>query len=449
MNKNFNYEVNWKNFKGFKDTGWIKIKPLTVLIGPNNSGKTSFIAPLLLLSQTINSRDSCSALIVKGCVYDGGNIKELLNNYDLRNDLYFGFRYQKLESPKRTPIKVGQYAPGSIEITFGINNETEREIIVKKQIIRDVLNREYVSFTRNNADKYTIGGMNPEKLLENERIAIENSSPVNFLFTPDSIITNLINQPEKNNKRWSHEFSETLKPLSYSTSQITKILGTLSYIGPIRDSPHRVYEVSNESYNTVGHRGENTPNLIKRYINEIGAELNEWVRKFDFGDSLEFKPLYGNLYSIRFREKNKEKYTSIANAGFGASQLLPLIIQALISTEDSITVAEQPEIHLNPKLQCVLADLFAFMATKNKHIIVETHSEHLLLRLRYLIAKKTISADDVAVYFIEKVNGSSKIKEVKIENDGHINPTNWPSDFFGDTLRESLALATEQFKSNK
>jgi AAA15 family ATPase/GTPase len=46
------YEVRWKNFKGFEDTDWIKIKPITILIGANNSGKTSFLAPILLMNQT-------------------------------------------------------------------------------------------------------------------------------------------------------------------------------------------------------------------------------------------------------------------------------------------------------------------------------------------------------------------------------------------------------------
>ena len=118
-----------------------------------------------------------------------------------------------------------------------------------------------------------------------------------------------------------------------------------------------------------------------------------------------------------------------------------------LSPKESLTIAEQPEIHLNPKLQCVLADLFAFMAKKDQRVIVESHSEHLLLRLRYLVANKTLTSDDIAIYFIEKESGVSTIKEIKIETDGHINPVEWPKGFFEDTLRESLALATEQIKN--
>ena len=155
--------------------------------------------------------------------------------------------------------------------------------------------------------------------------------------------------------------------------------------------------------------------------------------------------MYSNSYSIRFLKKNSNLYTSIANAGFGASQVLPLIVQALVSSKGSITVAEQPEIHLNPKLQCVLADLFVYMANSEQKAIIETHSEHLLLRLRRLIAEGKIKSEKVALYFIDKENGSSTIREINIENDGHIKTNEWPKGFFEDSMYESMALATKQF----
>jgi predicted ATPase len=187
-------------------------------------------------------------------------------------------------------------------------------------------------------------------------------------------------------------------------------------------------------------------NLLKKYFSKQNSDLNKWVKRFGFGNWVEIKYLYGNSYSIRFKEKRNSKiYTSIANSGFGASQILPLIVQALVSPEGSMTIAEQPEIHLNPKLQCELADLFAFMAKRDQKIIIETHSEYLLLRLRKLIADKTISSDDIAIYFIEKKEGYSDIREIKVEPDGHIDSEQWPDDFFEDSLREALSLATHQF----
>lgn len=76
--------------------------------------------------------------------------------------------------------------------------------------------------------------------------------------------------------------------------------------------------------------------------------------------------------------------------GFGACQVFPLIVQAIVSDKESLTICEQPEIHLNPRAQTTLANLVVFMANNDKRVLVETHSEHLLLRLRTLLAEGSI-----------------------------------------------------------
>ena len=91
----------------------------------------------------------------------------------------------------------------------------------------------------------------------------------------------------------------------------------------------------------------------------------------------------------------------ITDVGFGVSQVLPVIIQGFLSKERSITLVEQPEIHLHPKMQADLADLFIDIAinknvkkgSSSKYLIIETHSEYLLKRLRRRISENKISAD--------------------------------------------------------
>ncbi len=454
MDKHLNYyEVRWKNFKGFKDTQWIKIKPITILLGPNNSGKTSFLAPFLLMNQTLTSRDAYSPIISKGQVYDGGSIQELINNYDLSKNISLAMRYHIHETDEELD-EMGSDPPGAFEVTIGVNEE-DGELIVKSESIYDTYYREFFRLFLKKNKKYSMKGAVDLSKMRPEEISAINSitpnSPINFLFSADSFLLNLFKQREegkmKKRKGFSKEFTNLLDILSFNYSRVRQYVGELSYIGPIRENPHRVYEVSNEIYNTVGSKGENMANLLKRHFTKRNKRMDLWIKKFGFGDWLELKKLYGNSYSIRFRENNSELYTSIANAGFGASQLLPLIVQALCSPKGSLTIAEQPEIHLNPRLQCELADLFAFMAKQDQRIIVETHSEHLLLRLRKLIANKTISSEDVAIYFVEKNAHSSIIRSINVEKDGHIRPDQWPKDFFEDSLRESFSLAREQLKN--
>lgn len=89
------------------------------------------------------------------------------------------------------------------------------------------------------------------------------------------------------------------------------------------------------------------------------------------------------------------------------------------------------------------------MANKGQIVIAETHSEHLLLRLRRLIAEGKIQSEDVAIYFVQKEDNNSVIKEIEIQSNGHIKPIDWPKDFFGESLKEALAIASEQSKRRK
>ena len=374
--------------------------------------------------------------------------------YDTKKEIFFGYRYHIHESDEELE-KVGRYSPGAFEILLG-QNQDSGEIELKESSIYDIFKRPFLSLKKS-GDKYKYSGIGSKLFKKIERKTILDSSPTNFLFSPNTILSNLESNEEDENgekikgdtDQFSKGFSQFLSAISYNNSRARRYFGELSFLGPIRENPHRIYEITNETYNTVGSRGENMPNLLKK-IGDNNAELNDWIKRFGFGDRIELKHHYSNTYSIRFRNENEgEYYTSIANAGFGASQVLPLILQSLVSPKKSITVAEQPEIHLNPKIQCVLAELFISMAKKGQTIITETHSEHLLLSLRRLVAKGDIDSEDVAIYFVEKEGKKSKIREIKLQENGHIKPIDWPKDFFAETLKESIALASEQAKRKK
>ena len=141
----------------------------------------------------------------------------------------------------------------------------------------------------------------------------------------------------------------------------------LAYIGPIRDRPLRYYEISNDMPPSVGSHGEHMASLLRRRMPLINAKLNTWVRRFEFGRALKLTNLSdGQLFSLFFIDAVSSRKTNIADSGFGASQVLPLIVQALTASPRSITIAEQPEIHLNPRLQYTLADLFVEMVNNDR-----------------------------------------------------------------------------------
>ncbi len=439
-----NYEVRWKNYKAFRDTGWIEIRPLTILIGPNNAGKTSIISPMLLLSQTMASRDNVTPLVTRGSLSDVGIFKNIIRNRSREREVYLGVRFHTHEY-RRGVKKIGSYPPGSVEVLLKQGRRPE-DIVLKNIVLSDIYSRPYFEWNFENGKYYfkNFAGLNFSKA---ELSAIQESKPVNFLFSPAGALSNYYdakNDAVNVNKRLSQSFSHYVQVLSYSFEEIRDVLSGLTYIGPLRDRMRRHYNVDSEMPVSVGARGEYTAQLIRRRYAEVKDKLNDWLKRFQFGDSLHIENLADDRFSLSFSRKNPKSLTNIADFGFGASQVLPLIVQALAAERGSLTIAEQPEIHLNPKLQSVLAELLVEMANTDHRVVVETHSEHLLLRLRNLIAKNIISTDKVALYFVESDKGDSTIRKIDISPDGHIEPSEWPEGFFEDSLREALDLAVTQ-----
>jgi hypothetical protein len=126
------------------------------------------------------------------------------------------------------------------------------------------------------------------------------------------------------------------------------------------------------------------------------------------------------------------------DVGIGISQVVPVIVTALDGSERLLAI-EQPELHIHPRLQAEIADLFIEAIHKNKHrFIIETHSEHLILRLLRRIretevnkapADRTLRTDELAIYYLKQEDGATRALEIEVDVKGEfIQP--WPDDFF-------------------
>jgi hypothetical protein len=446
-------EIRWKNYRAFEDTKWIKMPALTVLIGPNNSGKTSIISPLLLLNQTMSSRDAVTPLVTRGPLVNAGPFRNIVHNHDISKPIFLGLRYH-MHDARGKVAKVGAYPPGTAEITLAAGKRSE-DIVLQRFALFDMLRRPFLSQSRNPGGSYTLKSDAFKLVKARERQAIRLTRPTNFLFSSASALRAL--QTRNKNRSETVSFVEPsraflmyISALSTAFGDIQDLFRNLSYIGPLREPPRRYYPIASEMPISVGSRGEHMANLVRRRLPEFRSRLNSWIRRFEFGTRLVVQPLSDELFSLSFENHSPPSRTNIADAGFGASQVLPLIVQALTAATQSLTIAEQPEIHLNPRLQFLLADLFVEMANSDHRVIVETHSEHLLLRLRRLVASGKIEHRKVAIYFVEKKDGISTIRHIPIEENGHIPADLWPKGFFEDNLKESLALAAAQWsKPNK
>lgn len=198
-------------------------------------------------------------------------------------------------------------------------------------------------------------------------------------------------------------------------------------------------------------------------IDDLSADYEEIIEQTekafvepDYGDDL-FGTLYGVLSALKNKEANlasiqelvlldrrTDTQVSHRDVGIGVSQVLPVLVSAYASQEKIIAI-EQPEIHLHPALQAELGDVFiesAFAGNGNTFLL-ETHSEHLILRiLRRIRATHRgtnegipITHNDVAVLFVTTDKKGSKVVNIPITEDGDFEQ-DWPEGFFEEREKE-------------
>jgi len=453
-----NFEFRWKNFRSIKDTGWLKIRPITIVIGANASGKTSLIAPLLILKQTIESSDTKLPLKTIGEYFNAGSFKNLIFDHDIKNELSFYIRFKPKKINKNKKIeKIGEYPPGEIELNFLVPDKNRRPFL-SRYVVRDIYGRTMLSRKKLKSGRYSLIGMKFPKSGKGFHDIIRKTPPERFLFTAEGPfnerVKNIISKQMK--AKTIKKFSEISVPMTeqenyyfqtvtFVRTFVDRILKKISYLGPLSEYPKRMYEILGEIPQSVGTRGEFAPEILFRQRDKpIMKHVNDWVAKFDLNFHINCNLLTEGAFNITLSREKGSKEVNFADTGFGLSQILPLIVQGYYAKPDALIIAEQPEIHLNPKLQTILADLFSDFSKKGVGVLVETHSEHLLLRLRHLVAKKIIKQEDIALYYTEKDGEKSKIREIPVEQNGHIKLEDWPKGFFQESLRESLGLAAAQ-----
>ena len=151
-------------------------------------------------------------------------------------------------------------------------------------------------------------------------------------------------------------------------------------------------------------------------------------------------------YEVKVRIKGADQFVGLPDVGFGVSQVLPVIVQLFYAPDNSVIFIEQPEIHLHPNAQALLADVIidAINMRENQkkrrvQVIIETHSEHLLRRLQRRISEEEIKTSDVKAYFAKNNQKSSQLEELNVDEYGNI--LNWPDGFFGDMEKDMYEQA--------
>lgn len=213
----------------------------------------------------------------------------------------------------------------------------------------------------------------------------------------------------------------------------------INYVSPLRAYPKRYYFLDrshvSSSLDTLD--GDSITELLKQNP-ELKYRVNSWLKHFNLEINVE--ALEEIIHKLKVHQNGLN--LDITDVGFGISQVLPVIVQGFFAKAKSLTVIEQPEVHLHPKMQADLGDLFIDIAlpeTKggkrkySKSLLIETHSEYLLKRIRRRIATGEINSSEVAIYLVEssKETEGSIITRVDIAKNGNFE---WPEEFYGGEL---------------
>lgn len=139
----------------------------------------------------------------------------------------------------------------------------------------------------------------------------------------------------------------------------------------------------------------------------------------------------------------KGPHRNLIDVGYGVSQVLPVITELLRQDAPSMFLMQQPEVHLHPSAQAALGSLFCEVAGRNRQMVVETHSDHLLDRIRMDIRDGTthLKPDDVSILFFEREGLDVQIHSLRIDEEGNIlNAPESYGRFFMEETARSLRL---------
>lgn len=426
-----------QNFKSWQDTGSLQFAPLTGFFGANSSGKSSILQLLLLLKQTVERPPEWDEPLYFGDEGAPADLRDFYTSVHRHNQTFNLGISVSWTLPRGTRIK--GYSADTLSFSTNIITNLEQSEL------RDFyykLDHGVTFGIRWPSQKSTTVSPRGYVITPKEYITIPNDRPVNpfrsyGVANPDG--------PQD--------------PFLYLQKAFEHLFSGVRYLGPRREDPRRYYRWEESHPKDVGGYGEQMisallSSRIRRH-RSIDEQIMRWLRELDLIYSYDLTPLSDieQNYELLIQQYKDGPEVGLTDVGFGVSQVLPVLTACYYAPEGSTLILDQPEAHLHPKAQSELADVLIDVVKNRKvQIILESHSEHLLLRLmrriaEYGIEKEGISKDLTAFYFCEINDGNSKAEQLKVDEYGNI--SNWPRDFFGDEMGDLAAKAKAEMQRRK
>lgn len=230
---------------------------------------------------------------------------------------------------------------------------------------------------------------------------------------------------------------------------------SMKYLGPLRANPRPLHDYGFNKPD-LGTNGEYTAAVLHTRANQevllhkvdglnertdLASALAYWMEKFNMADASQVEDRGRLGFDLRISPLSIDKFVDLTSVGVGVSQILPVILLCLLAEPGDLVILEQPELHLHPALQHKLADFLLECTRSGRQILVETHSEHLINRLRRRVAEDNSDETEslIGLLFAEQYEGQTTFSESKINAYGGLS-RDWPDGFLDLGAREAQHL---------
>ena len=228
------------------------------------------------------------------------------------------------------------------------------------------------------------------------------------------------------------------------------------YLGPLRETPEDMaLSGSAIPRSHLGTRGEYTAAVLKSRSDSIigvplpdgyedqvplGEALARWLRWFGLADDAIVHDR-GRHIDLGITPPGTSTLVHLSFVGVGVSQVLPVILLCLLSRPADVLILEQPELHLHPALQKLMADFLLAFVRSGRQVLVETHSDHLVNQLRSQVAADRTDETQklVRLLFAEQRDRLTTYRESEINQYGGLSQ-DWPDGFLDISAKSAQDL---------
>jgi hypothetical protein len=441
-------QIRLRNFRSIRDSGPLDFARLNVLVGPNNAGKSSVLYALLLLQQTLADKDRRTALVTSLPGLDLGGYRDLIYAREADASMGMEFKFREEAIPRITFSPGAQDVEGGTHFDFGLEyNRKRNQIRVRQSSVVTSKGKLFLRVVRR-GNTWDRAGV-PDEMESYLGVELMHFVPTH----------RLRGKPPKE-KQLAQNIIRRMYASLGNLAIVDEMLSNILYIGPVRERIPPTMATGTRTYSEVGPTGADVMRVLASQERvgvrgqgsgrTVEQRLRQWLcRRFRILKDvrLGWVDRERTLISLLADERRGLSGLNVAYMGFGISQLVPLIVQTGLLPRAGCLLVEQPEVHLHPKAQADLADLFLAHVTEDRQFIVETHSEHFVLRLRRLIAEGKADPASVRLFYVTKPGNQTRIRGLEIDENGMV--PEWPRGFFEDGYKEAVKIAEARMRRRR